>query len=215
MSIDTFKSMISKKGGLAKANRFQVFFTPPGGSLLNINPETLVGEVVSTGSVNVKNLINDPRDISLLCETVSLPGRAISTIDYELEKQVVKIPYTTIDDDVTMTFLLTNDYFVKKMFDQWSSSIIDMNTYRVGYKKNYQTDIVIQQLDQNNIPRYGVRLENAYPINVGAIALDNNSENAIQKLEVSFAYDKYIPEGTVGSSFSALESVTDQIRNIF
>ena len=36
-SIDNLKATISKKGGLAKANRFNVIFTPPKMSLLNLN----------------------------------------------------------------------------------------------------------------------------------------------------------------------------------
>ena len=35
--IDKLKATISKKGGLAKSNRFNVMFTPPSGGLFNFN----------------------------------------------------------------------------------------------------------------------------------------------------------------------------------
>ena len=41
MSIEAIKSTISKKGGLAPSNRFQVIFAPPAVSLLNLNPENI------------------------------------------------------------------------------------------------------------------------------------------------------------------------------
>ena len=41
MSIDSIKSVIGKKGGLAPSNRFQVIFSPPAVSLLNLNPENI------------------------------------------------------------------------------------------------------------------------------------------------------------------------------
>lgn len=205
MSIDNLKATISKKGGLAKQNRFRVFFTPPSASLLNLNLETIISSAIS-GNFSARNLINDPRDISLLCQSVALPGRQISTLDYQAEKQTIKIPYGELHDDVTLTFLLTNDYYIKTMFDSWVGSIVDMDQYSIAYKKDIVTDVVIQQLDEKNTPIYGVKLENAFPTTVGDVALDNNSENTIQTLEVSFSYDKYVPEGALSSTASAIQS---------
>ena len=209
-SIDDMKPLISKKGGLAKTNRFQVIFTPPSVSLLNLNPEVLVGSLVS-GSFKVKNLINDPRDISLLCVSAQLPGRQITTADYIAEKQAVPQVQSIIDEDVTLKFMLTNDYYMKIMFDNWVNSIVDLDKYRVGYKKDFAVDVVIQQLNDKNIPVYGVRLENAFPTTVAAIELDNSSENSIQELSVTFSYDKYEPEGPVSSTLSAIQSAVDLI----
>ena len=207
-SIDNLKATIAKKGGLAMQNRFQIFFTPPTAnsvkSLLNQDIGSLIGDIaknaISGGSA--KNLIPDPRDISILCEAVSFPGRQISTIDYIAERQGIKVPYSVINEDVSMTFLLTNDYFIKKMFDAWSTGIFDVEKYRAGYKKDFVTDIVIQQLDQNNIPVYSVRLEGAFPTTISAVNLDNNSENTIQKMTVTMSYENYIPEGLVDTAFS-------------
>ena len=207
-SIDNLKAVISKKGGLAMQNRFQIFFTPPTAnsvrSLLNQDIGSLIGDLaknaISGGSP--KNLIPDPRDIAILCEAVSFPGRQISTIDYIAERQGIKVPYSVINEDVSMTFLLTNDYFIKKMFDAWSTGIFDVEKYRAGYKKDFVTDIVIQQLDQNNVPVYSVRLEGAFPTTISAVNLDNNSENTIQKMTVTMSYENYIPEGLVDTAFS-------------
>lgn len=202
-SIDNLKATISKKGGVAMQNRFQIFFTPPTAnsvkSLLNSDPKMLVGDLaknaVSGGSI--KNMIPDPRDISILCESVQLPGRQITTIDYTAERQAIKVPYGVINEDVTMSFILTNDMFMKKLFDAWLTGIIDIDRYRVGYKKDFTTDIIIQQLNQQNIPVYGVRLENAFPITVNAVNLDSNAENTVQKLSVTLSYENYVPEDIV------------------
>jgi len=207
-SIDNLKAVISKKGGVAMQNRFQVFFTPPTAnsvrSLLNQDVGSLIGDLaknaISGGSP--KNLIPDPRDISILCEAVSLPGRQITTIDYTAERQAIKIPYSVINEDISMTFLLTNDYYMKKMFDAWSTGIFDVEKYRAGYKKDFTTDVVIQQLNQQNIPIYSVRLEGAFPVTIGAINLDNNSENTIQKMTVTLSYENYVPEDIVDAGLS-------------
>ena len=199
-SIDNLKATISKKGGVAMQNRFQIFFQPPTAnkvkSLLNKDPKTLIGDLARNALTGGKpgNLIPDPRDISILCESVSIPGRQITTLEYTAERQAIKIPYSFINEDVTMSFILTNDYYMKRMFDSWLSGIIDQTTYRVGYKKDFTTDIVIQQLNQKNIPVYSCRLENAFPVTVNAINLDSNSENTIQKVSVTLSYENFVPE---------------------
>ena len=198
MSIDKLKSTISKRGGLAKTNRFQVIFTPPQGSLLSARG--LIGALTSGGGL--KSMINDPRDISMLCQNVTLPGRQITTIDYIAEKQAVKIPYAFINEDVTCSFLLTNDYYMKTLFDAWLEQVFDTESYRAKFKKDFTTDVVIQQLNEKNIPVYGVRLENAFPTTVAGITLDNNSESAVQKMSVTFSYDNYVPEGPLSSTLS-------------
>ena len=205
MNIDALKSTIGKKGGLAKANRFNVIFTPPTQSLLNLNPEVLVGSLLSGNTPSVKNLINDPRDISILCEQVTLPSRSISTLDYMADKQSNKFPYTNIDGDVNMTFILTNDMYMKTMFDSWASSVIDVDNYDLGYKDDFSTDVIIQTVNEQNVPTYGVKLEKAYPIDVALVNL-NNTDGEYLRLTVSLAYDKYVVEGPLSSTASAFRA---------
>jgi len=202
-TIDSFKATIGKKQGFAKANRFLVLFTPPTQALLNLNPLDLVGRYArSDGDVDLKNLLNNPRDIAFLVESTQMPGRNINTLDYQAEKETIKIPNGFIDDDVTMTFLLTGDYYIKDMIETWMSSVVDTERYQVGYKKNYQADIVIQQLNDFDKNVYGIRLQNAYPINISAITLDQTGENTIQRITITFAYDRYVPENFVQSKIS-------------
>ena len=203
--IDKLKSTISKKGGLAKANRFNVMFTPPSGGLFNFNLQGIISSAIS-GTYNPKNLINDPRDIALLCDSVVIPGKQISTIEQQTLREVVKIPYGYITDDVALSFLLTNDYYIKNMFDTWINTIVDKDKYCIAYKKDIVTDVIIQQLDEQNTPIYGVKLEGAFPVSMSEISLSNENENTISRLNVSFAYDRYVPEGALSSTGSLIKS---------
>jgi len=204
-TIEDLKATIAKKGGLARSNRFNVIFTPPTQSLLNLDPQQIISSAIS-GIFSARNLINDPRDISMLCTSVVIPGKQIATIDYQAQKQTIKIPYGELHDDVTCTFLLTNDYYMKTVLDSWIGSVVDMDTYKVAYKKDITTDVIIQQLDEQNTPIYGVKLEGAFPTTVSDIELSNENENTVQTVNVSFSYDKATPEGPVSSTGSALRS---------
>jgi len=203
--IDKLKSLVSKKGGLAKANRFNVMFTPPKASLLNGNLQGIISSAIS-GNFSAKNLVNDPRDISLLCDSVTIPGKQISTLDVQTVKQLVKVPYGYLTDDVSLSFLLTNDYHMKTMFDAWINNIVDNDKYCVAYKEDIVTDVIIQQLDEQNTPIYGVKLEGAFPVTMSEIPLSNESVNTISRLNVSFAYDRYVPEGPLSSTGSLIKS---------
>ena len=206
-SIDKLKSTISQKGGLAPANRFSVIFTPPSQSILNLDIQGLIGSAVS-GNFSPSQLVNDPRDIAILCQSVTLPGSTIATYEEGLHKQVRKFPYTFIDDEVTMSFLLTNDYYMRKMFDNWMSNIVNKESHLVGYKNDYSVDVIIQQLNQKNIPVYGVKLEKAFPTAISSSELSQDSGEFV-RFEVTWAYDKYKPEGPLSSTLSTIMSGLD------
>jgi|TARA_R110000764_G_scaffold11198_7_gene33773 hypothetical protein len=210
MSIENLKSTISKKGGLAPTNRFNVIFAPPAMSLLNINPQQIIGSLVS-GGFSAGNLLNDPRDISILCKTVNIPGRTLTTFDHAHDRQQNKYPYTFIDEDVTMTFHLTNDYYMRNILERWQSGIFNTESYVTGFKNDYSVDVIIQQLNQKNIPVYGVKLLKAYPVSYEGIALDNAGENSVTEMSVTFAYDKFVPEGPLSSTGSAIRSAINTI----
>ena len=82
VSIDTLKSTINRRGGVARGNRFAVYITHPSrgmNSLLNFNPATLLSNLISGDGVNAGDFIQDPRDMFLLCKSCTLPGKRIST----------------------------------------------------------------------------------------------------------------------------------------
>ena len=214
-SIEDFKSIISQKGGVARTNKFRVLFTPPKGSLFNIDPEAIIGSVFggSTGNFDAKNLINDPRAVSFLCSGAALPGTQIQTLDFQAQKQTTKIANTYIHEEVTLKFILTNDYYIKKLFDNWLGQVVDLESHTVGYKDDYSCDIIIQQLNSKNKVVYGVKLFEAFPTTVTGIEFDAGAENAYGEMSVTFSYDRYEPQGPVSSTLAGVGSVLEVFDN--
>ena len=54
-------------------------------------------------------------------------------------------------------------------------------------------------------------LVKAYPVSYESVSLDNSSENAVIEMSVTFAYDKFVPEGPLSSTGSAIRSAIDTI----
>ena len=203
VSIDTMKSTINRRGGLARGNRFGVYITHPSrgmNSLLNFNPATLLSNLISGQGVNAGDFIQDPRDMFLLCQSCTMPGKRILTTEATHNHHNTKKPYSAATDEVTMTFLLTNDYYIKKYFDMWQEMIVDTRTehYKTFYKNEYSTDVTIQQLSASNdvVPGYTVQLQNAYPIQVGAVELNEGSEGLLE-LSITWEYDNFKSVGLV------------------
>lgn len=169
--ITDLKSSISRRHGFAHQNRFFVHVTPPRTVLLSKQYDT--------------------RDFNILCENCTLPGRQITTLEYQLLRQPIKVPNGYINEEVVFSFLLTNDFYIKKIFDLWSTAVINFDNYRANYLEDYKGTIQIYQLDKLENKIYGVELVNAFPTSLNGIPLDNNSENTVQRFAVSIAYEDF------------------------
>ena len=219
VSIDTMKSTINRRGGVARPNRFGVYITHPSksmNSLLNFNPATLLSNLISGDGVNIADFISDPRDMFILCKSVTMPGKRITTTEAMHNHHLSKKPYSAATDEVTMTFMLTNDYYIKKYFDMWQEMIVDTSGkhYKTFYKSEYSTDVTIQQLSQGNdiVPGYSIKLLNAYPIQVGAIELSSEGEGLLE-VSITWEYDNFKSVGLIDGYTDLADNLLQIGRN--
>ena len=178
-SIDDMKALLNKRNSVARGNRYGVHFSHP--TLRN-----------SQGSDN--NWVTDGRDTWILCTAAVLPGKRISTTEATHNHHLAKKPYSMATDEVTMSFLLTGDYYMKKYFDLWQEMIVDStgNHYKTHYKKDYVADVVIAALqgDEEDSVGYSVTLMNAYPIQVSQVELGEGADGIIE-VTVTWEYDNW------------------------
>ena len=140
-SLDELKSSIATKGGLARPNNFVVELPPLAG--------------VSS------------RDMNILCRQATLPAKQIVTHERRIGMEFEKIAYGYAVDDVSLTFLVMNDYGVKQYFDTWKDLILNEDAHTANYKEEYQKRIVIHQL-ANSIPQiFGSASISVGPLSAG------------------------------------------------
>jgi hypothetical protein len=224
-NVDTLKATINRRGGLAKANRFAIYMSNPAGQNILTggvsSPLTSVAgsalrSIVTGGGFSPTTFLNDPRDIYLLAESVSLPGRAFTTSDRRIGLKTTKVPYGIMTDDtVKMTFILTNDYYIWKYFKSWMDLMAppsaDINEIKMNYKSNYTTDIQIQQMSFGDfVPAYSVSLSNAYPMSLDAVELSNGSDDYL-RCTVSMAYDNWEEQGLIDGILGAAKTTIGNI----
>ena len=107
-----------------------------------------------------------------------------------------KVPYQTNYNEITLTFLSTNDFWERKLFDRWIEAIHPSDTNNMRYPKDdanktrYMTPIKIIQYDEFIKQIYAVELIDAYPIGISAQPLSWSEDN-FHRLSVQFAYQRY------------------------
>jgi len=190
VSVDDLKSAV--RSGPARTNMFQVIMP------------TLPG------------LVGNTRELNLLCRDIQLPGRQVLSNERIIGMKQVKVAYGYAADDVSMTFLVTNDYGVKEYFEHWQELAANTLTKELNYPTTYCHDVTIHQLkhgtafdipgifDQsfsfgpfninldadlisNEQKIYTVKLVDAFCTTLNAIQL-NNDPNGLTELNVQLSY---------------------------
>ena len=221
-SPNLFLSNVRGKDGLAKPSRYEVILPIPpyinssiGNSILEkiLNfPNSVFSDVSDAiGSAFGRQGAQDEysrtsnssmsRYLALQCESAELPGKTLATADVKIYGPTFKVPYQTQYTDTNLTFICTNDFYERKLFDRWMEAIMpsDTNNLRFpkGQQSRYMTNIKIIQYDDFIKQIYAVELLDAFPVGIAPQTL-SWSEDGFHRLSVSFAYQRYRPiyEGT-------------------
>ena len=124
MRLDDFKGAISGGSGLALPTLFKVTLPPLAG--------------VSSNELN------------MICKSVNLPGRQITSTDYATGTPIRKIANGFGVPDINMVFYVLNDHKVTKYFDEWQKLAHNQETNTVGYFDDYCKDVTIEQLQKGS-----------------------------------------------------------------
>lgn len=199
------------KDGPAKPSRFEVVIPLPKyisdfvpnniiENLLNL-PNAIFGTVTdaigsATGQSPVGANSTLSRYLALQCETAELPGRTLMTHEAKVYGPTYKVPYQSQYNEMTLTFLCTNEFWERKLFDRWIEAIMPSDTNNMRYAKDektrYMTPIKVIQYDDFIKQIYAVELIDAFPIGISAQPL-SWSEDGFHRLSVQFAYQRYKP----------------------
>ena len=162
-------------GNFARKYNYDVSFTPPGGAI--------------------------NRELLMRCETFGFPGQNIATTIDDIRvgparEHAMGVTYAPI----TATFLSTKDMTEKIMFTDWHYRMIDAGpagfgseppTFRVGYYKDYVTDILVRQFDDGGKNTYSVKLIDAFPKTIVQqdLAL---ADGEFHRLSVEFVFYRWV-----------------------
>jgi len=236
-SPNTFLSNINAHNGLAKPSRFEVILPIPP-YINQFVGNSVIDKILDSGTItDITTAVNlsfgqasfgrnthgdsqsnsasgaMSRYLALQCESAELPGKTFQTADVKIYGPIFKVPYQTQYADMTLTFLCTNEFMERKLFDRWMDAIMPADTnnlrYPRGTKSRYMTNITIVQYDDHVKQIFAVELIDAFPIGLAPQSL-SWGEDSFHRLAISFAYQKYEPIYGATYNLSALEIMSRQ-----
>ena len=167
-NINDFKAKLS--GGGARPNQFKVVMPFPGYAQVG-------GEI---------------EDLAFLCTSTSLPEMAIGTVTVPFRGRNIKIAGDRTIATWNITVLNDTDFKLRNAFERWQNGIQNMSDSEgLTNPVDYQVDAFVDQLDRNGATIKSYTLRGAHPTSIAAIALDYETNNAIETFDVTFAYQYF------------------------
>ena len=127
-SIDDFKAILSKGRGMARLAKYEVVLHPP----------SSLAEYVGQGEF-AADLSNYTREISLLCNTVAMPGHDLQTQTVQYGSQPAREMVTShgFEGTIATTFYMDENLETKSFFDLWQHMAVNNTTHKARYYSNY------------------------------------------------------------------------------
>jgi len=134
------------------------------------------------------------------CKAAALPASNITSIDVPVRGKTLKIPGDRTFDPWTVTIMNTEDFRIRRIFEQWMEYIANQNE---GYAKSsnpsdYQTGASVKQLARDADQEEGsyvnkYQFQGIYPSNISAIDMSYDSTDTISEFTVEFQVQYWVP----------------------
>ena len=184
MALNEFIATIAKRD-VARQNRFATEIFPPGA--LGVT-DTL------SGASGVQVMLPPNRQVNMLCESVTFPGQNIRTASDDLRSGPSReIGQGVTYGDITLSFICTPGLPEKRFFEIWQSMMFNSVTWQAKFYNEYIGEIKLYQLDREDVPRYGIRIYEAYPKIITGQDYSYSSSDSYQTLSVEFALHHWTP----------------------
>lgn len=125
-----------------------------------------------------------------LCKSAQLPAATIEDIPVQYRGRAVHFAGERTFAPWTVSIINDTTFNIRNAFEQWSNGIQNLTTSNGRTNaRDYQVDLNVHQLDRNGAIIKTYKFVDAYPTNIGAIALSFDTTNAIEEFEVEFTYN--------------------------
>jgi len=181
-TIDDFKTLLSRGGGLSTPTRYAVEIMEVGGE----------GEVEWKGMEGSGG--TKPASSNLFHpENITLPSRSFSTIADTHFGPVRQYPHRRqYNSEIVMTFISSENQWERSYFEQWMDLIIDKNNNINPYSlSNMSDNMFIYVLNHSDEATGKFSLDGVYPSSIIPANYGYGMINEYAKFQVTFRYRDY------------------------
>jgi hypothetical protein len=143
-----------------------------------------------------------------LCKGAQLPASTIENLPVLFRGRPVNFAGERVFQPWTVTIYNDTTFGIRNALEQWQSGVQNYDTTngRVN-PTEYQVDLNVHQLDRNGAIIKSYKFVDAYPTAVSQIALDYETQNAIEQFDVEFTYNYFTSNTGASSGFGVSVSI--------
>jgi hypothetical protein len=189
-NISDFKAQMI--GGGARANQFRVELSFPSfvtaGALVGLNSQ-------------------------FLCKAAQLPASTIDNVQTFYRGRPVNFAGERSFQPWTISVYNDTTFSIRNAMEIWSDGVLNMaaTNGRVN-PRDYQVDLLVHQLDRNGATVKSYKFADAYPTEIGAIALDYETNNQIEMFDITFTYNYWTSNtSSAGAGFGVTTTVNTPV----
>ena len=162
-NLNDFRNRLT--GGGARANQFRVDIT--------------------------SNFITDSEQISFMCRSASLPALTVGEVPVFYRGRQIYVAGDRTFADWTVTVYNDGGWVVRSNMENWNNAVQDIGADTVGAQdpSQYYGTAIVTQLDRSDNPLRGCMLLDAWPTNIGEIALAYDTVDAVEEFDVTFRFN--------------------------
>ena len=173
-NIADFKAQMT--GGGARANQFKIFLSFP----------SFVTALSSSDLTSVN------KAASILCKATTLPASTLENVPVMYRGRAVNFAGERTFTPWQIEVYNDENFAVHTALTNWSTGIQSLSTTTgTTNPKDYQCDLEVVQLGRDGRALKTYRIHDAYPLEIGEIALDYETGNAIETFTCQFQYNYY------------------------
>ena len=164
---------------------------------------------------------NPETDVGLMVKSINIPDIQLDMTPNKLRRYSQNVVHGKSASPITMRVYCTSDYGERFYFEEWSKAIFDPRTSTVGFPADYLLPIEIYTYDRDGIATAVYTVNNAYPVRVGEVQLDWDSNNEVVVFDVELSYEgisskKIVNEGMLSDlSVGGIDRIASKGSSIF
>jgi len=182
--------------GVMRPNKYLIKFNLPDGVT---GSEPFIDSRVRRGRIQLEEArYNRIGSINIKCHTANFPQRNLITSERMQNSSAFRVPYSQAYDPVTFSFYADGNGDTRRYFDIWQNAVINIRSNTLNFYNEFTANVEMWNLNELEQPTYGVRLEEAYPIALGAIDIGYANSGTFQTVTTTMQFRHWVQIGTTG-----------------
>jgi|TARA_R110000803_G_scaffold33187_5_gene72798 hypothetical protein len=164
---------------------------------------TFGGAKASLFQVQITNPVNAIADLKtpFMVQAAAIPESTLSVIEIPYFGRKVKVAGDRTFAEWTVTIMNDEDFLVRNAMENWMASINshEGNTRQLATASSseYKSQAQITQYSKTGVPLRVYNFNGIFPTSVGAITMDWNTTDDIERFDVTFQYDWWNVDGGI------------------